>query len=104
MQGELGKAMRYPKRYGRADYGRDTVEISFALDASGRPIGASVARTSNNPFTDAAALEAVGRLGSLHPLPANIKGTSRLRAVLFFPSGEKASAGEAAVLRLKGAP
>lgn len=76
--------MRLPYKLGQAN-GRDRlVEIAFVTDDSGVPANVRVAATSGNRRTDAAAVRAISRMGTLAPLPEGMNRNQAFRAQLLY--------------------
>ena len=81
---ELNRTLRYP----RTDSGRVTPEgaawVEFTCSEVGKPAGITVAHRSGSTALDRAAVAAVERIRTMHPLPVGIGHDQRYRAVIMF--------------------
>lgn len=85
---QLGRFMEYP----RADYGlafpEGTTWVDFTCSDDGRPANITVSQRSGSRNIDRAAVRAVERIQSLHPLPGGVDHSQRYRAVLIFAASQ----------------
>lgn len=88
MARELERGMIYP----RADFGRGEPEgvarVRFTCSDTGAPTGVTLWRSSGDRRIDQAALRAVGRIKTMHPLPAGVGHDQRYAALLVFARTE----------------
>lgn len=82
----LDQEMRYP----RPAFGREAasgmVRVKFNCSEDGRPDKVILLKSSGDPNTDQAALRAVKRLASLHPMPTGFTPEQKFEAVLILAS------------------
>lgn len=87
----------------RAPLGRErpsgVVRIKFNCSDSGKPGDVSVYRSSGNPWLDRAALQAVQRVATLHPLPDGMSHSQRYVATLLFANSDEEYAHAIAKIR-----
>lgn len=75
------------------------VSVRFVADQQGRPAALEVVRGSGTKALDRAAMRAVSKLNSLHPMPAAFNGNHLFRADIVFASSPSESAALARKLR-----
>lgn len=80
----LEHELRYPVAFGEERIGTGTVRVKFNCSDSGRPDKVSLLKTSGDKALDRAALTAVRRMASLHPLPTGFKRDQKFEAVVIF--------------------
>lgn len=80
----IEREMRFPKRLGPVDVEQGIVDVTFECSADGTPTKIALARTSGSRRLDRAGLQAVERVGTLHPLPAGIAHDQVYRAQMLF--------------------
>lgn len=79
----------YPEPFGRTDYAEGAVKVAFHCSESGAPVDVSVLRTSRSKNLDQAALTAVKRISTLHPLPDGIGHDRAMQAWVFFAADQQ---------------
>jgi len=84
MHGLLAKELHYPMPIMGLRAGSGTVSVKFNCSESGRPDKVSLLRTSGDALLDRAALNAVRRMASLHPLPTGFQPTQKFVALVVF--------------------
>ena len=86
---DLERNLAYP-RMGPAGFDPEgVVRVDFRCSEDGRPTDATVARRSGQRRLDLAALRAVARIRTMHPLPAGIGPDQRYAAVVVFARTEE---------------
>lgn len=88
MARELERNIDYPPPYHGRQYSEGVTRIRFACSETGAPAELSVLRSSGDRRLDKAALRAVGRIKTMHPLPAGITHDQRYAAVILFAASE----------------
>jgi protein TonB len=84
IQKELDRNLRYPSDL-MGDYPRGgVVRVKFNCSDDGRPDKVTIARSSGNRLLDKAALHAVQRMASMHPLPASFAHDQKFAALIQF--------------------
>lgn len=81
---ELDRNLAYPRSYPGWDMPEGTVAVQFICGEDGKPASVELSRSSGNRALDRAALRAVERISTLHPLPAEISDGAALRANVIF--------------------
>lgn len=81
---DLRSQLRFPRSAGVAEYSTGAVSVRFECGPDGKPVGLNVVRKSGARMLDRAAMKAVNRLGSLHPMPDGIAGNQAFRADIVF--------------------
>lgn len=83
MQTELERNLVYPVAFGgqRLD---GVVRVKFNCSDNGRPDKVTLLKSSGSTLTDRAAMRAVSKMASLHPLPTGFKPTTRYEAIVVF--------------------
>lgn len=94
----LDGTLRYPYTF-REPAPSGTVSVTFKCSESGEPAAIQVVRQSGNSSLDRAAVSAVQRIKSLHPLPMGIGREQLFQANIVFATDERALAKEEAALR-----
>lgn len=80
----------YPASIGRDDYAEGAVRVAFHCSEDGSPAGVTVLQSSRSNNLDRAALNAVKRIATLHPLPDGIGHDRAMEAWIFFASDQEA--------------
>lgn len=80
----IDRKMRYPRTISTASYDEGVVELTFAASEDGTPIKVAVLRSSGSRQLDRAAVAAVKRVRSLHPLPSGVDHEQVYKARLLF--------------------
>lgn len=84
VQKELDRNLRYPSDL-MGEYPRGgVVRVKFNCSDDGRPDRVTIARSSGNRLLDKAALQAVQRMASMHPLPASFAHEQKFAALILF--------------------
>lgn len=85
---ELNRRMRYPQPLmgRRAETGM--VKVKFNCSDSGRPDKVTLLKSSGSRVLDRAALSAVQRVATLHPLPDGLGHDQQYQATLLFESSQ----------------
>ena len=87
----VGRALDGQMRPPRAPLGLERpsgiVKIKFNCTESGKPGDVSVYKSSGNRWVDQAALRAVQRVATLHPLPDGMSHKQRYVATMLFANG-----------------
>ena len=81
---DIDRKVRYPRTLTTSPYEEGVVEVTFECGADGTPTNVAVRRSSGSRPIDKAAVAAVRRVRSLHPLPAGIEQDQVYRARLRF--------------------
>ncbi|MFA7587754.1 MAG: TonB family protein [Novosphingobium sp.] len=81
---ELSANLRYPRPLGLASNDSDFVTVRFRCGDDGQPVDLTIAHKSRHGQFNGAAMRAVSRLGSLHPLPAGVALGQTFQANLVF--------------------
>lgn len=82
----LEQQMSYPHYLTGVTPREGVVRISFRCSEAGKPTAVAVQDSSGFHEIDAAALRAVSRIATLHPLPEGLSPQQRYQAVLLFAS------------------
>lgn len=85
----LQENVEYPQGMSLSSPGTGVVRVKFDCSESGRPDKVSISRSSGNGLLDQAALRAVSRVATLHPLPTGFSHGQRFEAQVVFASSEK---------------
>ena len=85
---ELDDSLVYPRAMHGRELPEGTAWVDFTCSESGQPAGMKIAQRSGSPMLDRAALAAVPRIKTMHPLPAGIGHDQRYRAVIMFALSE----------------
>jgi protein TonB len=80
----LNREIRYPTQIYGVGYSSGIVRVKFNCSDSGRPDKVALLKTSGSSSFDRAAISAVRRMASLHPLPSGFKPTQAFEAVIVF--------------------
>ena len=86
---DLNANLEYPSRIGRDDYPQGAVRVAFHCSESGQPDGVSVVQSSRSVSLDRAAVHAVKRIPTLHPLPDGIGHDRSMEAWVFFAPDQR---------------
>lgn len=81
---QLERQMAYPKYMTRVEPNEGVVRVSFLCSEDGRPSAVALQDSSGHRDIDAAALRAVQRIPTLHPLAEGVSHAQRYQAVLLF--------------------
>ena len=110
---ELDRRMYFPSIPLGREKPSGVVRVKFACSESGRPDQVSVYQSSGNRWLDKAALDAVRKVATLHPLPDGMSHQQRYVATLLFAQSPEDYDRQIGVLRaaavnnnawFKGAP
>lgn len=85
---ELNRRMRYPRPMSGQSAATGVVKVKFNCSDSGRPDKVALLRSSGSRVLDQAALSAVQRIATLHPLPDGMRHDQQYQAVLLFESDQ----------------
>ena len=85
---ELNRRVDYPTLIGGAPFATGVVRVKINCSESGRPDKVALLKTSGSPALDRAALAAVLRIATLHPLPDGMRHDQQYQAVVLFASEE----------------
>ncbi len=86
---DLDDHLVYPIEIGGGVPRQGAVRIGFHCGQSGVPEGVSVIESSHSSLLDRAALHAVTRIPTLHPLPEGIGHDRPMEAWIFFASDQE---------------
>lgn len=84
----LNDHLVYPVPFGPADYPEGAVRVAFHCSEDGSPAGLSIVQSSRSNLLDRAAVNAVQRISTLHPLPDGIGHDRTMEAWVFFASDQ----------------
>jgi periplasmic protein TonB len=87
VQAELATNIHYPRAMAGRSLENGLVRIKFNCSDTGRADKVTLARTSGSSQLDRAALAAVSRISSLHPLPADFAHGQAFQAMVMFYTG-----------------
>ena len=96
---EIERNLYYPRSFPGWDLPEGTVAVRFSTGEDGRPTGIELSRSSGHRRLDGAAMRAIRRISTLHPLPQGISETATLRANVIFASDETSLARQEKALR-----
>lgn len=82
--GAIDREMRYPRLLGLSNSHEGMVDVTFRCSEDGTPTEVTLARKSGSRLLDRAGLQAVQRVGSLHPLPNGVSHKQVYRARMLF--------------------
>jgi protein TonB len=88
VQQALNENLEYPQSIGPYSSGTGIVRIKFNCSDSGRPDKVTLVKSSGEWLLDKAAIRAVSRVATLHPLPTGFKHGQRFEAQVVFASSE----------------
>ena len=94
----LDRSLRYPTAF-REPVLPGGVAVTFRSGADGEPDAIHVLRPSGNARLDRAAVSAIKRLKTLHPLPIGLNQNQVFQANIVFATDERSLAREAAALQ-----
>lgn len=80
----LDQQIRYPTLMGGQPFATGLVRVKFNCSENGSPDKVSLAKSSGSGALDRAAIRAVKRIVTLHPLPDGMKHDQQYQAVLLF--------------------
>jgi len=80
----LANELHYPMPVLGLRPGSGTVSVKFNCSDNGRPDKVSVLKSSGDSLLDRAALSAVRRMASLHPLPTGFTPSQKFVALIVF--------------------
>jgi TonB family protein len=83
----IDRHLAYPFFFRSGDFRQGQVQVTFLCSEDGRPASVSVEKSSGSYQLDRAAMRAITRVTSLHPLPEGITHEQKYRAVLLFGDG-----------------
>lgn len=86
LDGLLEQELVYPTPNYDREPDRGIVRVKFNCSESGRPDKVTILKSSGHASLDRAAIRAVSRLASLHPLPTGFKPDQKYEAILVFAS------------------
>ncbi|MBR0553452.1 energy transducer TonB family protein [Stakelama marina] len=86
---ELERHLYYPRTLFGREPDQGIVTVHFLCSEDGRPANAVIARSSKNAALDRAAVRAVERIRTLHPLPRGATPQQRFSAVILFANSEE---------------
>ncbi len=85
----LDRGLAYPKPMGTANYNQGLAKVAFHCSQDGRPDGVALISSSGSRDLDRAAMQAVQRIQTLHPLPDGIGHDRAIQAwVAFAPDAD----------------
>ncbi len=84
----LDAVLVYPKPLGTANYSQGLAKVSFHCTEDGRPGDVALIASSGSRDLDRAAMQAVQRIRTLHPLPVGITHTRPMQAWIAFAPDE----------------
>lgn len=96
---ELSGHLRYPRAFGAAVQESGFVTVRFRCGEDGQPVDVAVARRSSSSGLNRAALLAVSRLRSLHPLPEGLARGQAFQANVVFATSQASLERQIALLR-----
>jgi protein TonB len=90
VQGLLDQNISYPQRAGPVTTpGTGVVRIKFNCSESGKPDKVSLMKSSGDWALDKAAIRAMSRVATLHPLPTGFNHGQRFEALVVFADNER---------------
>ncbi|WNO54644.1 energy transducer TonB family protein [Stakelama saccharophila] len=84
VQRRLSAKIRYPRILLNMPGRTGIARVKFNCSESGRPVNVALSEGSGNRMLDNAALSAVRRIDTLHPLPAGLPTDQRFEAIILF--------------------
>ncbi|WP_165799645.1 energy transducer TonB family protein [Sphingomonas oleivorans] len=97
---DLDRHLSYPRPLGGAPYSEGIVHVSFLGGPDGRPSEVAIRKSSGARDLDAAAMRAVRKITTLHPLPAGVSADQKYEAaILFATQDDRETARKLAELR-----
>jgi TonB family protein len=84
----LSNELVYPERAGRDDNAEGLAKVSFHCTDDGKAGDVAILSSSGSHDLDRAAMRAVKRISTLHPLPDGIGGDRPFQAWIAFAQGE----------------
>lgn len=96
---QLDRHLVYPQTFGRSAYPEGTVSIRFTCGDDGKPASVTLFRGSGSRQIDRAALRAIAKMKTLHPMPLAIRDDSTFQANIIFAIDEQSLARQREVLR-----
>lgn len=85
----LGAAMRYPHFFSNEVPADGTARVRFVCSPSGVPAGLELVRSSGNVRIDGAALAALRRIKTMHPLPLGVSPDQHYVAAIVFAASQE---------------
>ncbi len=86
--GQVGRNLDAAIRYPQPLFGRQSeaglVSVIFVADENGRASSARLLRSSKSRDLDRAAIDAIGRMKSMQPMPEDVVAGQRIRANIVF--------------------
>lgn len=95
----LSAAMRYPRFVTKLPPAEGLARVRFVCSDSGAPAGVELVQSSGDRRIDRAALDAVRRIKTLHPLPGGLAHDQRYVAALMFATSQESLARQLRTLR-----
>ena len=80
----LDAQLVYPKPIGRANYNQGLAKVGFHCAENGQPGGVALIASSGSRDLDRAAMQAVQRIQTLHPLPEGVTHDRAIQAWIAF--------------------
>ena len=96
---QLDRHLANPRGLGGLDYPDGTVSVRFSCGDDGKPASVALFRSSGDRVADGAALRAIARLSTLHPMPAAIRHNVTIQANIIFAADEESLARQQVLLR-----
>jgi protein TonB len=81
---ELAKSLNYPHPIGAADYSEGVAYVNFLCSENGAPSKVAIGKSSGHPALDKAAIRAISRIATLHPLPKGMLPDQKYQAAILF--------------------
>lgn len=81
---QLDRNLRYPTAFMGRSVDEGIVAVRFVCGPSGEPAGLVLQRTSGSRALDHAAMRAIAKLNTLHPMPQSIGAGQRMLAMVMF--------------------
>ena len=86
---DLDDHLDYPRPMGTDDYPEGVAKVAFRCTDDGVPGEVTLARSSGSRLVDHAAIQAVNRLSTLHPLPEGVQSGQRVVAWIVLARDEE---------------
>ena len=96
---ELDRRIVYPQSSLPWQTAEGTVLVRFACGDDGKPASVALFRSSGNRLIDRAALNAVTRMATMHPMPARIAHDAGFQANIIFAVDQQSLDRQATALR-----
>lgn len=85
----LDNGLSYPRPMGTSDYHSGLSKVSFHCSDAGTPSDVSIAGSSGSRDLDMAAMRAVKKIATLHPLPDGVSPGQTFQAWIVFAGDEQ---------------